>query len=217
MLRKLLNLPSQQRLKIVCLGAHADDIEIGCGGTLLKLIREDPDLECQWIVFSADTRRRQEALQSAGHYLRGVQHRVVRVEKFRESFFPAQFAAIKETFERIKRRGEPHLVFTHYRDDRHQDHRVLSDLAWNTFRHHLILEYEVPKYDGDLGCPNVFVPLDEEISQQKVRTILQSFKTQTSKHWFTEDTFYALLRLRGIECCTQAKYAEAFYGRKLVF
>ncbi len=215
-LRALFDLPAHQRLVVVCLGAHSDDIEIGCGGTLLKLIRQEPNLECHWIVFSADPQRRREGLASAAEFLRGVRHKVVRIEKFRESFFPAQFSAIKRTFEEIKRHCQPHLVLTHYREDRHQDHRVLSDLAWNTFRHHLILEYEIPKYDGDLGCPNVFVPLDEETSHRKIQAILRAFKSQSSKHWFTEDTFYALLRLRGMECCAQSKFAEAYYGRKLV-
>jgi LmbE family N-acetylglucosaminyl deacetylase len=216
MLRTLFNLTPKERLSVVCLGAHADDIEIGCGGTLLRFQREEPNLECRWVVFSANAQRRQEGLRSAGEFLRGAQRKVVRIEKFRESFFPGQYSAIKRKLEEIKRHCEPHLVFTHYRDDRHQDHRVLSDLAWNTFRHHLILEYEIPKYDGDLGSPNVFVPLDEETCQQKIGTIVRFFQTQKNKHWFTEDTFYALLRLRGIECCAKNKYAEAFYGRKLV-
>jgi LmbE family N-acetylglucosaminyl deacetylase len=104
---------------------------------------------------------------------------------------------------------------TQYRDDRHQDHRVLSDLAWNTFRNHLVLEYEIQKYDGDLGTPNVYVPVERELCERKIATLLRHFKTQTNKHWFTEDTFWALMRLRGIESAASSGFAEAFYGRKL--
>jgi LmbE family N-acetylglucosaminyl deacetylase len=201
--------------RILCVGAHSDDIEIGCGGTLLKLIRDDKDLEVLWVVFSAGGARSQEARASAQTWLKGVAKKKVVVKKFKTSFFPFDGVRIKSFFEELKP-FQPDIVFTHYRDDRHQDHRVLSDLAWNTFRHHLILEYEIPKYDGDLGVPNVFVPLDEDVCRRKIGHLCQYFQTQANKHWFTEDTFLSLMRLRGIECATAARYAEAFYCRKMV-
>jgi len=201
--------------KLLCVGAHSDDIEIGCGATVLRLIREQPDLQIYWLVFSAPGLRAREAKASAGEFLRGIRARQIRTMTYRESFFPDEWSRIKETFERVKRSFEPDLVLTHYRDDRHQDHRVLSDLAWNTFRNHLVLEYEIPKYDGDLGSPNVYVPVPQELCERKVSLLLRHFQSQRDKHWFTADTFWALLRLRGIECAPSARFAEAFYGRKL--
>lgn len=213
----MINLDFSKLGKVLCLGAHSDDIEIGCGGTLLRLIRERPDLEVQWIVFSAGGRRTTEAQKSARDFLCGVKRKKIVVKKFRTSFFPSQNEMIKEYFEHLKQAFHPDLILTHYRTDRHQDHRVLSDLAWNTFRNHLILEYEIPKYDGDLGNPNCFVPLDEQAAQKKVEYLCRHFQTQGNKHWFTPDTFLGLMRLRGIECASQTRFAEAFYGRKLVF
>jgi LmbE family N-acetylglucosaminyl deacetylase len=200
--------------KILCVGAHSDDIEIGCGGTILRLVRDYRDLEIQWVVFSAGGERTGEAELSAKTFLEGAARTRIAVEHFRGSFFPYDGERIKEYFEGLKS-FEPDVVFTHYRDDRHQDHRVLSDLAWNTFRNHFILEYEIPKYDGDLGSPNLFVPLDEELAKAKVHHICRLFQTQANRHWFTEDTFLSLMRLRGIECASPAKYAEAFYCRKI--
>jgi len=201
--------------KVLCLGAHSDDIEIGCGATLLRLIQEQPDIQIYWHVFSAQGPRAREAKKSAEEYLRGVRSRKIRMTAFRESYFPSEWPAIKDAFEKIKCEFEPDLVLTHYRDDRHQDHRVLSDLAWNTFRSHLILEYEIPKYDGDLGTPNVYVPVSRELCEKKVAALLRHFPSQTKRHWFTPDTFLALLRLRGIECAAPSGFAEAYYGRKL--
>jgi LmbE family N-acetylglucosaminyl deacetylase len=203
--------------RVLCLGAHSDDIEIGCGGTVLELIRRHPGLEVYWAVFSGNAQRRREARASARAFLKGAKVRGIDTASFRESYFPVQWAAIKNCVEKLRREFEPDLVFTHYRDDRHQDHRVLSDLAWNTFRNHVVLEYEIPKYDGDLGVPNVFMPLGEDVCRKKIEYLCQFFRTQSNKHWFTEDTFHALLRLRGIECAAESRYAEAFYGRKLVF
>jgi LmbE family N-acetylglucosaminyl deacetylase len=200
--------------KVLCLGAHSDDIEIGCGGTLLKLIQQLPELEFYWFVFSAKGLRSTEARRSAREFLRGAKQSRIQLRDFRESYFPSQWAAIKEAFEELKVRFEPDLIFTHHRDDRHQDHSILSDLTWNSFRHHLILEYEIPKYDGDLGQPNLFVPLDEKICQAKISALLRNFKSQTSKHWFTTDTLSGMLRIRGVECA--AGNAEAFYCRKLI-
>jgi LmbE family N-acetylglucosaminyl deacetylase len=203
--------------RVLCLGAHSDDIEIGVGGTLLKLACEVPDIEIYWVVFSAPGLRAEEARRSADEFLASVARKQVRIGSFRESYFPSEWPSIKEWFEEIKAEFDPEVVFTHYRDDRHQDHRILSDLAWNTFRNHLILEYEILKYDGDLGCPNLFMPLSEQLCARKVELLLKHFQTQSTKHWFSRDTFEAMLRIRGIECVSSTGRAEAFYGRKLVF
>jgi LmbE family N-acetylglucosaminyl deacetylase len=209
----MIHLSLEGARRILCLGAHSDDIEIGCGGTLLTLSQRHTDLEILWVVFSGEGARTREARQSAQRFLKSFAVRKIVVKSFDGSFFPYQGVAIKKYFEQLKS-FEPDLVFTHYRNDRHQDHRVLSDLAWNTFRNHAILEYEIPKYDGDLGIPNVFVPLDPEVVKTKTELVCKAFQTQRNKHWFSEDTFLSLMRLRGIECASQ--YAEAFHGRKLV-
>jgi LmbE family N-acetylglucosaminyl deacetylase len=201
---------------VLCLGAHADDIEIGCGGTLLKLARDHKGLNIWWVVFSAEGTRSREARASAKAFMAGAGRTKVIVKQFRGSFFDFQGEEIKEYFEELKTAFRPDAVFTHYRDDRHQDHRVLSDLTWNTFRNHLILEYEIPKYDGDLGIPNFFVRLDEDLGRKKVDYLCRFFKSQATKHWFTEDTFLSLMRLRGIECASPTRYAEAFFCRKVV-
>jgi LmbE family N-acetylglucosaminyl deacetylase len=202
--------------RVLCLGAHSDDIEIGAGGTLLKLAAQVPDLEIRWIVFSAPGLRAQEARQSANEFLAGVARQQVNIGSFRESYFPSEWLSIKDWFEEVKAKFDPDVVFTHYRNDRHQDHRVLSDLAWNTFRNHLILEYEILKYDGDLGSPNLFSPLSEQLCSRKIELLMKHFQTQTTKHWFTPDTFQAMHRIRGIECASVTGCAEAFYGRKIV-
>ena len=202
--------------RILCLGAHSDDIEIGIGGTLLKLAEQVTDLEICWVVFSAPGPRADEASRSANDFLGGVANKQVRIGSFRESYFPSEWPSIKDWFEQIKAKFDPDVVFTHYRDDRHQDHRVLADLAWNTFRNHLILEYEILKYDGDLGSPNTFMPLSEQLCARKIELLLKHFKTQSTKHWFTSDTFEAMHRVRGIECASATGRAEAFYCRKLV-
>jgi LmbE family N-acetylglucosaminyl deacetylase len=202
--------------RVLCLGAHSDDIEIGIGGTLLKLAGQASDLEVWWVVFSASGPRAEEASRSADEFLSGVARKQVKIGSFRESYFPSEWSTIKEWFEEIKAKFDPDVVFTHYRDDRHQDHRVLSDLAWNTFRNHLILEYEILKYDGDLGHPNVFVPVSEQLCARKIALLMKHFKTQSSRHWFTSDTFEAMHRIRGIECVSPTGRAEAFYCRKML-
>jgi LmbE family N-acetylglucosaminyl deacetylase len=211
----MLNFPLHSARRILCLGAHADDIEIGAGGTLLELTERRLDLQVWWVVFSAPGERSAEAQASANDFLSAVPNREIKIGSFTESYFPNEWPSIKDWFEEIKRQFDPEIVFTHYRNDRHQDHRVLSDLSWNTFRNHLILEYEILKYDGDLGQPNVFIPLSEKIAERKVELLLKHFQTQTKKHWFTRDTFEAMHRIRGVECA--AARAEAFYGRKLVY
>lgn len=208
--------PTNSKRKILCLGAHADDIEIGCGGTILRWLEEDRSLEVCWVVLSSGRERKKEALQSANLFLKQARKRKVLVEDFRDGFFPYDGAAIKEYFETLKKRFSPDLVLTHYRQDRHQDHRVVSDLTWNTFRRELVLEYEIPKYDGDFGQPNLFVPLSDSICRKKIRHILEVFQTQRVKDWLTEDTLQAVLRLRGVECHAPEKWAEAFYCRKMI-
>jgi LmbE family N-acetylglucosaminyl deacetylase len=210
----MLNFSLQSARRILCLGAHSDDIEIGAGGVLLELAEKRSDLQVWWVVFSAPGERAAEAQASANDFLSAVPNREIKIGAFSESYFPNEWPFIKDWFEQIKTQFDPEIIFTHYRNDRHQDHRVLSDLSWNTFRNHLILEYEILKYDGDLGQPNVFVPLSEKSATHKVELLLKHFQTQTKKHWFTGDTFEAMHRIRGVECA--AIRAEAFYGRKLV-
>lgn len=200
---------------VLFLGAHSDDIEIGCGGTILRLLRAFPSAHFHWVVFSSNKVRRKEALRSGNLFLKGAKSKQVVVRSYRDGFFPYQGARIKEEFERLKKRMNPNLVFTHYRHDLHQDHRLVNELTWNTFRNHLILEYEIPKYDGDLGSPNVFVPLEESVCKQKADLLDQAFQTQRTKHWFSEGTFFALMRLRGVEANSHTRFAEAFYGRKI--
>jgi LmbE family N-acetylglucosaminyl deacetylase len=202
-------------LRILCLGAHSDDIEIGCGGLILQVLREYRSVDVDWIVFSAHGRREQEARRSAGLFLRGARRQRVMLREFRDGYFPYD-ASIKEAFEELKNGDAPDLVLTHYRHDRHQDHRVVSDLTWNTFRDHLVLEYEIPKYDGDFGSPNFFVPLDRRTCERKAKYLQDVFGSQREKHWFGRETFCGLMRLRGMECRARQGYAEAFYARKLV-
>jgi LmbE family N-acetylglucosaminyl deacetylase len=203
-------------LTILALGAHSDDIEIGCGGTLLRLAESHPDATVWWIVLSGDEARAAEARGSAHDFLRGFATTHVSVEGFRNGFFPYDGAEVKAFFEQLKGRVDPDVIFTHQRSDLHQDHRVTCELTWNTFRDHLILEYEIPKYDGDFGTPNAFFHLSEEIARRKVDLLMEHFGTQRSKRWFTDDLFLACLRLRGMESNAPARVAEAFYCRKAV-
>lgn len=202
--------------EILCLGAHSDDIEIGCGGTILELVAANPGVRVTWVVFSGDARREREARRAARRFLAGAGASDVIVQRREDGYFPVQAGTIKRFFEKLKQKVSPDLVLTHYRHDRHQDHRTISDLTWNTFRNHLILEYEVPKYDGDLGTPNIFMPLSREAAERKVSDLCSIFESQVGQHWFTPDLFFGLLRLRGIECCAESGYAEAFHGRKAI-
>jgi len=209
-----IQLNKDKPLKILCLGAHCDDIEIGAGGTLLKLLDEYTIEQVTWIVFSSNEVRKKEAAKSAERFLSHVPGKNIRFNHFRDGFFPYEGNKIKEYFEQLKNELSPDVIFTHYRDDRHQDHRVISDLTWNTWRNHFILEYEIPKYDGDLGIPNFYIALDEKYIQKRNQILLETFESQRSKHWFEDSTFSALPRIRGMESAT--KFAEAFYARKLV-
>ena len=202
--------------KILCLGAHCDDIEIGCGGTLSRLIQDHPIDFVKWVVFASTETRKQEAIASASIFLEQAKEKDIVVFDYRDAFLNYSGIEIKEKFESIKKEINPDLIFTHYRDDRHQDHRLLSDFTWNTFRQHFILEYEIPKFDGDLGIPNFFIQLSEEQVNKKIRIILDSFKSQAEKHWFDKETFQALMRVRGMESASLSKYAEAFYARKVI-
>jgi LmbE family N-acetylglucosaminyl deacetylase len=203
--------------KILALGAHADDIEIGCGGTILRLLEENPATEVCWVVLGASGQRRTEAVESANIFLANARPKEIVVKEFRDGYFPYVGTEIKDFFEELKRKYVPDLVLTHYRGDLHQDHRLVSELTWNTFRNHLILEYEIIKYDGDLGVPNFFVHLAKPVARKKIRTIIDCFKSQKDRSWFTEDTFSSILRLRGVECNAPEGYAEAYYCRKLVY
>jgi len=203
--------------KILALGAHADDIEIGCGGTVLRILEANPDAEVLWVVLGASGQRVDEAIASANSFLASARHKEVIVKEFKDGFFPYIGAEIKGFFEELKRKCSPDVILTHCRYDLHQDHRLVSELTWNTFRNHLILEYEIVKYDGDLGTPNFFVHLTELLAHRKVRILLDTFKSQLEKNWFTQDAFLSILRLRGLECNAPEKYAEAYYCRKVVY
>jgi LmbE family N-acetylglucosaminyl deacetylase len=202
-------------LQVLCLGSHSDDIEIGCGGTILRLIEQYPDCLFNWAVFSASGVRAQEA-QCAAQLFAGAGLRGLLLKTFQDGFMPFEGAQVKDVFEQLKQSVSPDIIFTHNRKDAHQDHRLLAELTWNTFRNHLVLEYEIPKYDGDMGQPSMFVPLETEVCRKKVSHLMNAFQSQRSKHWFQEDTFFSLMRLRGMECNAPSGYAEAFYCRKLV-
>ncbi len=203
-------------LDVLCIGAHSDDIEIGCGGAILRLLAERAGSRVTWVVFSANADREHEARQSAGDFLADAAEARVEIHHFRESYFPDEWAEVKDCFNELGRRVEPDIVFSHRRHDEHQDHRTVAELTWNTFRRHLILEYEIPKYDGDLGAPTVFAPLDAAVAEDKVRHILECYKSQSDRHWFSRDVFMALMRLRAMEANAGTDQAEAFYGRKVV-
>jgi LmbE family N-acetylglucosaminyl deacetylase len=216
----MLNLALQKKkddaVNVLCLGAHSDDIEIGCGGTILKLLEQQNKANIYWVVFSSDEQRAEEARESAEMFLKGAESKSIVIKKFTNSFFPYVGTDIKIYFERLKQDFSPDVVFTHYRNDLHQDHRVISELTWNAFRNHFILEYEIPKYDGDLGSPNSFVHLDKPTAEKKIALIMESFRSQRDKQWFDEETFLAMMRLRGVESNCPDKYAEGFYCRKMV-
>jgi LmbE family N-acetylglucosaminyl deacetylase len=203
--------------RILALGAHCDDIEIGCGGTMLRLAAERPDLEVFWVVFASTPERAAEARASAADFLAGFSRWRLLVHEFRDGYLPYSGAAVKEAFEALKKEYTPDIIFTHHRDDRHQDHRLVSELTWNTWRNHLVLEYEVPKYDGDFGSPSVFAPLTAAVVDRKIDLVLAHFQTQSSKQWLARDLLRAVARIRGMECVAPEQVAEAFYSRKVAF
>jgi LmbE family N-acetylglucosaminyl deacetylase len=203
--------------RILALGAHPDDIEIGCGGTILRLVAEHRRLEVLWVVFSSTAERAAEARASAAAFLEGALTTKVVIRDYRDGFLPYSSLAVKDEFEALKSEFSPDLVFTHYRHDRHQDHRLVSDLTWNTWRDHFILEYEIPKYDGDFGSPNFFACLPAPTLDRKIGLLLKHFASQAGKAWFTADLFRAVARIRGMESAAPEGLAEGFYGRKARF
>ena len=203
-------------LRILALGAHADDLEIGCGGTLLRLRQAYDDLQVHWVVLGCEEEARAREAERSAHALVGADAVEVSLGRYPDAFLPYRGEDVKRLFERLKGDVEPDVVLTHYRHDLHQDHRLVCELTWNTFRDHLILEYEVPKYDGDLGAPNVFVHLDQAIAEQKIAHVLEHFPSQATRRWFTGDLFRSLLRIRGMESNSPSGFAEGFYARKLL-
>ena len=208
---------ADRALRVLCVGAHADDIEIGCGGAVLRLIHEGWQLDVHWVVLCTNDTRGEEARASASDFLRDTAACTISIEHFRDGFLPYSGPPVKEYFEGLKEQPAPDVIFTHTRADLHQDHRLVCELTWNTFRDHLILEYEVPKFDGDLGLPNFFVHLDEALARRKVDLLMRHFATQRSRHWFTEDTFFGLMRLRGVESRSPGRFAEGFHCRKAAY
>lgn len=210
-----LNKAAAEGMSLLCLGAHCDDIEIGCGGTLLHLKAAFPRLKFHWVVFSASGLRGREAAKAADLFTAGCEKEIL-LKEFRDGFLPYRGGEVKELFEEVKSQVKPDLIFTHWQGDAHQDHRLISELTWNTFRNHLILEYEIPKYDGDMGRPNLFVPLEAPLYENKVDYLFQAFESQLSKRWFDRETFLGLMRLRGMESNSPSGYAEGFHARKVV-
>jgi LmbE family N-acetylglucosaminyl deacetylase len=212
-----LNLPRKETdpFVILCLGAHADDIEIGCGGTLLKLKKILPRLRFHWVVFSASGVRGEEATKAAELFTAGCEKEIV-LKEFRDGFLPYRGGEVKDFFEDMKVRVNPDLILTHWQGDAHQDHRLVSELTWNTFRNHLILEYEIPKYDGDMGRPNLFMSLEAPLYEHKVDHLFEAFQSQREKPWFARETFLGLMRIRGMESNSPSGFAEAFHARKIV-
>lgn len=206
----------EKELNILLLGAHCDDIEIGCGGTILKICKDYKVNKIKWVVFASNKVRKKEAIECAERFLEAIPNKEIIVLEYRDAFLESSKVEIKHFFETIKKDFIPNIIFTHCRNDRHQDHRLISDLTWNTFRNHFILEYEIPKYDGDLGQPNFFTHLDKEIVEKKIKYLLESYQSQKNKHWFDTETFYSIMRIRGIESASLHKYSEAFYSRKIV-
>jgi LmbE family N-acetylglucosaminyl deacetylase len=214
---KLLELTRKgEQLRVLCLGAHSDDIEIGAGATLLQWQADGARLDVLWCVLSANGPRESEARGSAADFLEGAARARIEAHHFRDGFFPTQTSDIKAWFEQLKGRFQPDVILTHRGDDAHQDHRETSRLTWNTFRDHLILEYEIPKWDGDLGRPNLYVPVSAASMARKAELLLRHFGTQRSKHWFDEETFRGLARLRAMECRAPERYAEAFFAKKVM-
>lgn len=205
----------KSKVSLLALGAHCDDIEIGCGATLISLINQRPDIEVTWVVFSSNEKRKLEATEGARLFAGSAASLDLKIFDFRDGFLPYHGEKVKDSFEMLKKDINPDLIFTHYRDDLHQDHRFLSELTWNTFRNHLILEYEIPKWDGDLGVPNTFYPLQEDICKTKISYLQQVYNSQQQKAWFTDDLFWSLMRIRGMESNSPSRLAEAFYCRKI--
>jgi LmbE family N-acetylglucosaminyl deacetylase len=214
MLRLTFDSPMAQTLSVLCLGAHSDDIEIGAGGTILTVSEQRP-VRVRWVVFSATGARAEEARASANDFLSRAETAQIDTYDVRDGFFPAEFERLKEIFETLKYEASPDLILTHHRHDHHQDHRTIAELTWNTFRNHLILGYEIPKYDPDLGNPNLFMPLSTQAAERKVDNLVKHFTTQRVRRWFEPETFNGLMRVRGVQAAAPSGLAEAYYAPKL--
>ncbi len=217
MLRLIPEVRRGQRLKLLCIGAHSDDLEIGCGATVLNWLASMPAVEVTWVVLGAEGTRAAEAHRSARGLLARAAARKVIVTDFRDCYMQSQYTDVKSHFESLKKEVDPDLVLTHRLEDRHQDHRLAAELTWNTWRNHVVLEYEIPKYEGDLVTPNVYVPISKSLARRKIGHLHRCFSSQRGKDWFTADTFLGLMRLRGLESRSASGFAEAFHARKLVF
>jgi LmbE family N-acetylglucosaminyl deacetylase len=215
MLNLNLNARGNRPLHVLCLGAHCDDIEIGCGGTLLSLIKNNANIHIHWHLFTSTPTRKKEAIEGAELFCEGAASVDIEIRSFKDGFLPCEGTEVKNAMEDIKKSVTPDIIFTHNRNDLHQDHIKISDLTWNTFRNHFIIEYEIPKWDGDLGVPNLFVPIDQSLAKSKIAKIQQAYKTQKGKAWFTDDLFWSLMRIRGMECNSASSLAEGFYARKI--
>ncbi|MEQ1826358.1 MAG: PIG-L deacetylase family protein [Pirellula sp.] len=200
---------------LVCIGAHPDDIEIGCGGTILSLLETNPEIRIDWVVVGCNGPRKQEAIEAFHGWCRNATNCSVHTFEFQDTLFPSQQVEIKRAIHAIAESSNPDIVFTHRLEDRHQDHRTLSELTWNAFRNHLILEYEIPKYEGDLGNPNVFIPLADKVAHKKIDLLTRFFPSQHGKPWFDAETFRALMHIRGVESKSASGYSEAFHARKI--
>lgn len=208
--------PDRKRLRVLCLGAHSDDIEIGCGGTLMRWMEEYEQVHVTWAVLSASGVRGEEASRSVqALLLPGVTADVV-LGDFEDAHLPAEFRRAKSFMRELHDRADVDVVLTHCLGDRHQDHRLIAELTWQCWRNHLVLGYEIPKYEGDLGRPNLFVPLSTAVVERKVAHLLEHFGSQRSRDWFSAETFSGLMRIRGLECRAASGFAEAFHAPKVV-
>jgi len=216
MLRLAPQLSSRAPLRLLCIGAHSDDLEIGCGATVMTWLADRRKAEVTWVVLSAQGARATEAQRSAHALLSRASARTLVVADFRDGFLPSQYAEVKSLFEDLKRKVDPDVVLTHWLQDRHQDHRLAAELTWNTWRNHLVLEYEIPKYEGDLAPPNAYVPVSGAVARRKVDHLRRHFSSQKRKDWFVAENFFGLMRLRGMESRSPSGFAEAFHARKLV-
>jgi len=207
---------TNEALDVLCIGAHCDDIEIGCGGSILSMLNQNPNINLHWHIFTSSPDRKQEALAGARLFGAKAKSLSVNILDFPDGYLPYEGREVKQAMEAIKQSCSPDLIFTHYRHDLHQDHRKIAELTWNTFRNHLIMEYEIPKWDGDMGQPNTFIEIDKIIAEEKIRFLQEAYNSQQKKRWFTDDLFYSMMRIRGMECNSGSQLAEAFYMNKTV-
>jgi len=215
MLSDILEAPQGRALRVLCVGAHCDDIEIGCGASLLRLQAHDRKVTVDWVVLCGSADRRKETLSALNMFLEPRNRGECLHGGFPDGRLPAVYSSVKDYFESLKERARPDVIFCHEREDRHQDHRIVNEMVWSTFRDHLVLEYEIPKWDGGLGQPNLYIPVDERQVLAKADALLEAYPSQAGKDWFKRDVFVALMRMRGLECRSPSGYAEAFHARKI--